>query len=222
MKAEAEEKGECKKRRKRDTDRLWHAVISLWGGLRRAPTVYWFSEPLCSHCYPRVLSTVHWTHTAPRAVIPVWETPALSTGPSHSTQPSAPFIPIHAYVSIAYAEEVAGNQRGIRASRLRLTSLKSIVYAVENREYVPFFFQMRELGWYSTASWWLGEGWGYGGGLLILGWGEKFRSTKQTQLFPFSRVAPHILAPAVEEVKLVWISNHSDIWVVYPACSSTC
>ena len=52
--------------------------------------------------------------------------------PSHSTQPRAPFIPIHDYVSIASAEEAAGNHRGIRASRLILTSLKSVVCAVED------------------------------------------------------------------------------------------
>lgn len=52
--------------------------------------------------------------------------------PSRSTQPRAPFIPIHNYVSIASAEEAAGNHRGIRASRLILTSLKSIVCALED------------------------------------------------------------------------------------------
>lgn len=55
------------------------------GRLWRAPAVYWFSELLYSHCYPRVPSTVHWTHAAPQAAIPVWEAPALTTGPSQIT-----------------------------------------------------------------------------------------------------------------------------------------
>lgn len=70
--------------------------------------------------------------------------PCLRNPSSHNrpfpqyTQPGAPFIPIHAYVSIVSAEEVAGNHKGIRALRLILTSLKSIVCAGEDGEYTPF------------------------------------------------------------------------------------
>lgn len=140
--------------------------------------------------------------------------------PQHATQ-----RPIHTHSCLRLNSLRWGGSRQPKGNKgIKAPSHFFEVYCVcsGKQGICSFFFQMRELGWYSTASWWLGEGWGYGGGLLILGWGEKFRSTKQTQLFPFSRVAPHILAPAVEEVKLVWISNHSDIWVVYPACSSTC
>lgn len=133
-----------RERKQKETQIDYGMLLFLYKGrLWRAPAVYWFSELLCSHCYPRVLSTVHWTHAAPQAVIPVWETPALTTGPSQSTQLSAAFIPIQAYVSTASTEEVAGNHKGIRASRLILTYLKSFVRGVEDGEY--FFLQMRKL-----------------------------------------------------------------------------
>lgn len=131
-----------------DVDGLWHDVISLWRRLWRAPAVYWFSELLCSHCYPRVLSTVQWTHTAPRAAISARKPllAALSTGLSHSTQACIPFMAIHAYISIASAEEAVQQHMENRGIKLSFARLWSLSYESGG------FFQMRDLDWDSTAS----------------------------------------------------------------------
>lgn len=74
IKTKAEEKQLVKRnRRKKKETQIDSGMLSFLyegdhGELQRFID---FSELLCSHCYPRVLSTVHWTHAAPQAVISV-------------------------------------------------------------------------------------------------------------------------------------------------------
>lgn len=165
------------KEKERDTDRLRHAVISPWRRPRRAPAVYWFSELLCSHCYPRVLSAVHWTHAAPPAVIPVWEAPALTTGPSHSTRPRRS---IHADISIASAVEVAGNHLGELGASWAHSHIFEVYSVRRGRRGIDSFFSPD--GRISPVFHCVMSK--QEGGALCFGGVERFRATRQAHLFP--------------------------------------
>lgn len=146
-----------------------------------------------------VLSTVHWTHAAPQAVIPVWETPDLTTGPSHNTQPNIPFIPIHVYISIASTGGVAGNHRGIEAqshifwSLLCMCSRRWGIYSFFPDERI-----MTRIPLCHVEQ-----------GLLWLGGKRQFGSTRQAHLFQFSGVTVLIPATAVAQVSLYKQSLYS-------------
>lgn len=75
------------RRKQRETRIDCDTLLFLYKGrLWRAPAGYWFSELLASHCYPRALSALHWTHAAPQAVKPG------SRNRPHNTQPRAASI----------------------------------------------------------------------------------------------------------------------------------
>lgn len=134
-------------RRKTERDTDYGMLLFLYKGrLWRAPAVYWFSELLYSHCYPRVPSTVHWTHAAPQAAIPVWEAPALTTGPSQITHQRR----IHTLSSLnsfrwGRSGPTLGNEAHSHVFKI------FFVCGVEDGEYV--FFTNERIRLYSTASW---------------------------------------------------------------------
>lgn len=98
---------------------------------------------------------------------------------------------------------------GIRAQRLILTSLKSVVWVqwkIGNILLLPD--ERIRVGFHCVMS---------SGEVLFFGEGERFSSTKQTIYFQFSRLTVHFLQWAVEEVHLVWLSSYSDTEDIYPA-----
>lgn len=120
--------------------------------------------------------------------------------PQHITQRS---IHTHSCLHLNNFHWGGGSIWGIRAQRLILTSLKSIVWVQLKTGNILLFPDERiRVRFHCVMS---------SREVLFFGEGERFSSTKQTHLFQFSRLTVHFLPVAVEKVKLVWLSSYSDI-----------